>query len=269
MRSRKASRSSTMATARPHLAGTPAPFSSGDYPLTITATDGIGAPDSEPFDLTVDDLPVVTISAPSEPFAVAGDSVTYTIDFTDDLPLDSALTAGDIQLVSPTGDASAQVDVFGPGTTTQGLEYQVTLSGFSGNGPIGISIPAGVVTNLTGEPSPAASGAPCFVETTPPAIVASPPSNPEPSEGGTVTYTVDYLDPNPFQSLAPTADDIQVVGEDDATALIAVSQAVPIPGGVEYTVTLSDLAGQGAVDVQIAAGTATDQAGNVTDFRRS
>ena len=59
-----------------------------------------------------------------------------------------------------------------------------------------------------------------------------------------------------------TADDIQVVGEDDATALVAVSQSVPIPGGVEYTVSLSDLAGQGAVDAQIAAGTATDAVGN-------
>ena len=59
-----------------------------------------------------------------------------------------------------------------------------------------------------------------------------------------MTYTVDYLDPNPFQATL-TADDIQVVGEDDATALVAVSQSVPIPGGVEYTVSLSDLAGQG------------------------
>ena len=168
------------------FAGTPESFTSGDYPLTITASNGIGAPDFEPFDLTVYDPPVVTISAPSEPFAVVGDSVVYTIDFTDDYLLDSSLAAGDVQLVSPTGDAAAQIDVAGPNSITQGVEYVATLSGFSGDGPIGISIPAGVASNSLGEQSPAASGASFFVETMPPTIVASP-SNPEPSEGGTVT----------------------------------------------------------------------------------
>ncbi len=70
------------------LAGSPGPFTSGDYPLTIVANSGIGAADFEPFDLTVDDLPIVTISGPSQYFAIAGDSVTYTIDFTDDYPVE-------------------------------------------------------------------------------------------------------------------------------------------------------------------------------------
>ena len=79
------------------------------------------------------------------------------IDFADDYLLDSSLAAGDVQLVSPTGDAATQIDRQAE-LDHSGVEYVVTLSGFSRRRADRDQHPGRRRSNSLGEQSPAASG---------------------------------------------------------------------------------------------------------------
>ena len=59
------------------LSGTPAAGADGTYPLTITADNGVGSPDSQAFTLTVDASPAIT-SAAAKTFTV-GHAGTFTV----------------------------------------------------------------------------------------------------------------------------------------------------------------------------------------------
>jgi hypothetical protein len=144
-----------------------------------------------------------------------------------------------------------------------------TVSGFAGSGAVysfnltptaeGIvtaDIPAGAAQNGSGSPNLVA---PQFVreyDLTPPGITFSQP-NPAATMSGPVDYTVTYSD---AESITLVAGDVTLtrtgtVGGGAVTILGS--------GNTTRTVRVSSLAGNGTVRISLAAGTATDLAGNV------
>ena len=95
-----------------------------------------------------------------------------------------------------------------------------------------------------------------IVDHTPPVVTLGAPSAGI-TAGGPVTYTVTYSDAN-LASVSLTANQVNLIGTGSAAGLISVSGT-----GFTRTVTISGITGDGTLDISIAAGTATDLAGNV------
>jgi uncharacterized repeat protein (TIGR03803 family) len=198
--------------------------------------------------------PTIAISSPSASIT-ASDAVSYTVTYADANFNASTLAAGNITLnTSGTVDASSIV-VTGAGTT-----WTVTLSGITGDGTLGISIAAGTASDTAGNLAPAAGPSATFtVDNTPPTVTIGEPTPAATTNGpaSSVSYSVTYADAN-FDSATLTAGNISLTNS-ALTANVSVVQ----DSATNFTVTLSDLAGVGAQAIQIAAGTATDLAGNV------
>ena len=108
--------------------------------LADSATNaGIGATSSANY--VVDTLrPSASIGAPSVSLTSAG-PVTFTVTYTGANII--TLAAADVT-INPTGTATGTAAVTGSGSVTR----TVTISGVSGNGTLGISLPAGTATEI-------------------------------------------------------------------------------------------------------------------------
>ena len=132
----------------------------------------------------------------------------------------------------------------------------IIISGLSGSGTLGISIPAGTATDKAGNSAPAAGPSATFtVDNTAPTISIGPPSATA-TNTGPVTYTVTYADAN-FNASTLAAGNITLNKTGTANASVAVSGS-----GTAWTVTLSSITGNGTLGFSIAAGTASNLAGN-------
>ena len=194
--------------------------------------------------------PTIAISPPSAAITNGG-SVTYTVTYTDANFNSSTLAAGNITL-NTTGTANASIGVSG-----SGLTRTVTLSSITGNGTLGITIAAGTATDLVGNSAPASGASTTFtVDNVAPTISIGPPSATL-TNTGPVTYSVTYSDTWSLSStLAPSNITVNATGTAGCTNLSVTGS------GTAWTVTLSNLTGTGTLGITIAAGTATDQAGN-------
>ncbi len=194
--------------------------------------------------------PTIAIGAPSTSY-VAGGPVTYAVTYTDPNFNSSNLVAGDITL-NKTGTASGTLSVTG-----SGLSYTVTLSNVTGNGSLGISIAAGTASDKDGNLAPAAGpSAVVTVDNVAPTISISGPSA-SLTAGGPIAYTVTYADAN-FNTSTLTASNITLNATGTAAGAVSVSGSGPT-----RTVTLSGITGNGTLGISIAAGTASDLAGNL------
>jgi hypothetical protein len=193
--------------------------------------------------------PTVTIGVPSASIT-ASSSVTYTVTYADAHFASSSLTTADITL-NKTGTADGTVGVSGSGTS-----YVVTISGISGDGSLGISIAAGTAVDQAGNTAPASGPSGTFiVDNTPPSVTISAPSKTVTSFS-TVNYTVSYADAN-FGSSNLTTSDITLNKTGTANGVVSLSGS-----GLSYTVSISNITGDGSLGISIAANTAVDQAGN-------
>ena len=193
--------------------------------------------------------PTISIGAPSASY-VAGGPVTYTVTYADANFSSSSLALANISL-DPTGTANGTIAVNG-----SGLTYTVTVSDITGDGSLGISIAAGTATDKAGNTAPAATSATFIVDNTAPTISIGAPSASYVA-GGPVTYTVTYADAN-FSSSSLALGSISLDPTGTANGTIAVNGS-----GLTYTVTVSDITGDGSLGISIAAGTASDLAGNL------
>ncbi len=194
--------------------------------------------------------PSISISAPSASYT-AGGSVTYTVTYADANFNASTLAVGNITL-NTTGTASGSVSVSGTGLTRT-----VTISGIAGNGSLGISIAAGTASDLAGNLAPAPAPSATFtVDNIAPTISIGAPSATY-AAGGPVTYTVTYADAN-FNASTLAAGNITLNTTGSASGTISVSGS-----GLTRTVTISGITGNGTLGISIAAGTASDLAGNL------
>ena len=232
---------------------------SGDGSLGIsiaagTASDLAGnlAPAAGPSTTFVVDntAPAISIGSPSVAYATGG-PVTYTVTYADTNFNASTLAAGNVTL-NKTGTATGTVAVNGTGLTRT-----VTVSSISGNGSLGISIAAGTASDLAGNLAPAAGPSTTFiVDNTAPTISIASPSGSY-AAGGPITYTVTYADAN-FNASTLAAGNVTLNKTGTATGTVAVSGT-----GLTRTVTISSISGNGSLGISIAAGTASDLAGNL------
>ncbi|MGA2034705.1 MAG: MBG domain-containing protein, partial [Thermoguttaceae bacterium] len=194
--------------------------------------------------------PTIAVSAPSAAYATGG-PITYTVTYSDANFKASSLVAGNITL-NQTGTANGTLSVAGSGKS-----YTVTISGISGDGTLGISIAAGTASDLAGNLAPAsAPSANCIVDNTPPQIFVSSPSNSY-SSGGPIGFTVTYSDDN-LNAVTLGAGNVTLNHTGTANGTLSVTGS-----GTTYLVTVSNITGNGTLGIAIAAGTASDLAGNL------
>ena len=132
----------------------------------------------------------------------------------------------------------------------------MTLSNITGDGSLGISIAAGTATDTAGNSAPAAGpSATVMVDNTAPTITIGAPSSPI-TIAGPITFALTYVDTN-FNVSTLSAANVMLNVTGTASASYDVSGS-----GTNWVVTLSNIAGDGTLGISIAAGTATDTAGN-------
>lgn len=193
--------------------------------------------------------PSISISSPSSSLTNGG-PVSFTITYSDTNFSGSSLSPGNIT-VNSTGSASAS----SVGVTGSGLTRTVTLSGITGDGTLGISISSGTASDTAGNTASAVGPSTSFsVDNTAPAISIGAPSASVISTGS-VSYTVTYSGEN---SVTLSGGDVTVNSTGTASA-----SSVGVAGtGSTRTVTLSGITGDGTLGISVAAGTASDTAGN-------
>jgi CSLREA domain-containing protein len=231
----------------------------GSYTLTLstsniadTATNALVSEATEMW-LMDTTAPSVDISGPSLSVANSNSTVTYTVTYSDARFSSSTLSTDDITL-NKTGDANATIAVSGTGTTRT-----VTLSSFTGNGTLGISIAAGTASDTIGNTAPAAGPSATFeVETTPPAVTIEQRSDQaDPATSEPIHFTVVFTE--------PVADfggsDITFSGTAAPNATATVTQTSP-NDGTTYNVAVSGMTANGLLTTSINVDKAHDAAGN-------
>ena len=196
---------------------------------------------------TIDTIaPTIAIGAPSPATASTG-PVTFTVTYggasTVNLPLSS------VHLT--TGTATGTVAVSGSGTATR----TITISAIGGNGTLAVSVDAGTATDGVGNTDLGAGpSAECTVDNMPPGIRISPPSS-SMTVTGPVSYTVTYTDAN---LVTLVAGNVTLQRTGTAWGMVSVLGS----GTSSRTVQINSITGDGTLWISIAAGTASDSAGN-------
>jgi hypothetical protein len=112
--------------------------------------------------------------------------------------------------------------------------------------------------NEFGTPDPTPASYTWVVDTAKPTVTIGGPSAAVARSGRSVTYTVTYADQY-LRGVTLTAADVVLNKTKTANGAVSVS-ATADPG--VWTVTVSNLTGNGTLGISLKAGTATDQAGN-------
>ncbi|MGA2033900.1 MAG: lamin tail domain-containing protein, partial [Thermoguttaceae bacterium] len=195
--------------------------------------------------------PAVSISAPGASIT-AGGPVGYIVSYSDLYSVSATLTANNITL-SSTGTANGTVSVSALPNTI----FLVSVNNITGDGTLAISVAAGTASDALGNMAPALGPSASFiVDNTPPQVAIAAPSK-SITTGGPVRYTVTYSDAN-FGTSALAAANVTLNKTGTANGTVNVSGS-----GARYTVSISGITGDGSLGISIAAGTASDQAGNI------
>jgi len=199
------------------------------------------------------DMPGVVISAPSQSFARTGDTVAYTITYTDTTLQNVTLTAANVTLLR-TGSAKGTVLVSGSGNTRT-----VTITKITGDGTLGISIKAGTATDASGQKAPAAGPSDKFVvdNTAPKVTIGSPIVT---ARNFIFTTAVEYIITITEANLASvnlTENSITLNSAKGVTARIVVTQI----DETHFRVSLSNFSAQDSIWISVGAEVAQDTLG--------
>lgn len=178
-------------------------------------------------------------NAPSVDFAVSFDEAVQNFD-----------GAGDVNIVySGTGSTGVSI-VGGP------LNYTVSVSGITGDGSITLAVnTASDVQDLAGNSLATSLVSPAVtIDQVGPQIVIGPPT-PDTTAVGPVTFSITYTN---AVSTSLDMSDIAVNVTDTVLGVVTLGGS-----GNAYTLTVSDITGDGTLSISIAAGTAVDAAGNL------
>ena len=132
--------------------------------------------------------------------------------------------------------------------------YTMTLGDTEGRIPFTL-----LITDLAGNQSSftdLAAGDDITFDHTSPTVTINSPSVSS-TNTGPVTYTITYADAN-FNTSSLVLANITPITTGTATGTVALSGS-----GTSYTVTISNISGTGTFGISIAAGTASDMAGNI------
>ena len=178
---------------------------------------------------------------------ISGGSILYTFTFSQ---RSTGFTVADVDVVGGTKAGAFASGVDGSSVYTLVITPN---AGFQGN--LTVDVPAGVANDVAGNPNTAAPQSVQPVDTVAPSVVIT---ENEPGTaniaGGTITYTFTFSQSvNGF-----TVADVVVAGGTKAAAF-----ASGVDGSSVYTLVITPNAGfQGNLTVDVAAGVATDLAGN-------
>lgn len=193
--------------------------------------------------------PTISIGSPSETITRSG-PVTFTITYGACETI--TLTSGDVTL-NKTGSADGTVSISGSGLS----ERTVTIFDITGDGTFGISIAMGTAIDAAGNKAPAAGPSETVTaDNTPPVVQIDAPSV-SMTDGGPVAFEITY---SGAASISLTAEDVTLNKTGTADGVVSVSGE----GLTTRTVTVSDITGDGALGISLAANTAKDGIGNET-----
>ncbi|MBZ0288178.1 MAG: hypothetical protein K8I30_11235, partial [Anaerolineae bacterium] len=201
---------------------------------------------SPPFD-DGSPVPQIIISAPTRWYTGGSKIVKLTVAYTDAELI--TLTSNDL-VFNTTGTAVADVTVTGTGRYFR----NINLYNIAGDGSISFNILGGTASNANGAAPPAGPGPVIEVDNTAPGIYISPPSELR-TNAGPVAYTILFSD---AYYVTLDAADVSLVPTGTANGTISVSGA----GRYKRKVRISDITGNGALSIDLGAGTSTDWAGN-------
>jgi hypothetical protein len=206
--------------------------------------------------------PAVTIGSPNVSITNASGTINYIVTWADaNLKTASIALAGGQVTVNKTGTVTAGT----PTVTGSGSTRTVSVGGLAGNGTISISIPSGTASDFAGNSAPAAGpSATATVDTTAPTVtIGTPtPSATTNGTGASVAFPVTYFDAN-FGFANLTAGSITVTGTETAAGTVGgVVGGTGSATGTNYTVTIHNITGYGALGISIASGSGTDLARN-------
>jgi CSLREA domain-containing protein len=187
-------------------------------------------------------------------------SVNFTVTFSEGV---TGVDTGDFSLTTTGSVAGASVSTVTP---VDSSHYTVAVNTGAGDGTIRLDVadndsivdqaskPIGGVGAGNGNFT---TGEVYTVDKTAPSINIGSPSASASNGTGNVTFTVTYADAN-FNTSTLSTGNITLNTTGTATATIGVDAG----SGTTRTVTLSGITGNGTIGISIAAGTATDTAGN-------
>lgn len=200
---------------------------------------------------------MVGLSAPSETVTKTG-PVSYTVTYPGATAI--SLTNANVTL-NKTGTANGSVSV---GASSDPLSREITISGITGDGTLGITISAGTATYSGSKTAPLVGPSGTFVvDNTPPQLTISNPEPPATSLGP-VQYTLTYQGATDIL-LAPA--DVTLVAE--PAGAVGATVELSGDGNTSRTVSLTNCWGNGKLSIQVVAGTATDAAGGMANGANS
>ncbi len=207
--------------------------------------------------ITYDSVPpTVTIASPATTLVKGSSSLEYTLTFDQVPSLSNSALEGYVVLTPGTGStADATADITGSGATRT-----LRLTPFTGNGTLSFHIAAGTMTDAAGNVAPASAESATFtVDTAPPTVTFAGPSVTAVNASGSVSYTLTFSEGTVVDNTA-----LQALVRKTATGgAAAATVAVTGDDALTRTVTLSGFTGNGTIKIYLAAGFATDSAGNV------
>jgi Cadherin-like len=240
----------------------------GNGALTVsvvsgTATDGAGnVADASGVSavIVVDNAgPTVSLGAPSATLVKSSDSATIAVNYTDVGSSVAGITLanGNVTVTTLSGTASATAVVSGSGLATR----TITLSSFTGNGLLQVTVAASTATDSLGNPATAsAASAVITVDNTGPTVTLGTPSATTVKNSDSVTIAATYADAG-----SSVAGITLVNANVTVTTLSGTAGATAVVSGsglAARTITLSSFTGNGTLSVTVAANTATDSRGN-------
>jgi LPXTG-site transpeptidase (sortase) family protein len=224
---------------------------SGSQDITDSVGNALpaGEPATDEIYVVDNTAPTVTIGAPSVALTNTG-PVDFAITIAGANTIN--LTAGDVTL-NTTGSATGTISVTNGNTANP----TVTISGITGDGTIGISIAAGIASDTAGNTSAAAGPSATFtVDNTAPTVSIGAPSVAL-TNTGPVDFAITIAGAN---TINLTAGDVTLNTTGTASGTVSVTNG----NTANPTVTISGITGDGTIGISIAAGIASDTAGNTS-----
>lgn len=226
-----------------------------DFPTTAGAFDTtLNGPPDVP-DAFVTKLQIGTVAVPvridqaaGQADPTAGPAITFDVAFA--APV-TEFDGTDIDFTGSTVGGSLVAEVVG-----SGADYTVTVTGMTGMGTVVVSIPAGAAVGPGGPTlaSTSTDNTVTFDGLAPTVTVEQAAGQADPTTVGPITFTVHFSE----TVTGFDGSDISFAGSTVGGSLVAGVSG----SGVDYTVTVTGMTGEGSVVANIATGAVTDAVGN-------
>ncbi len=226
-------------------------FSGWDFDFTWDIVEGSSYPTLTNFDVTVNQA-----SGQSDPSNA--NPVNFTVDFSKPIN-SSSFTSDDVSISAGTCTPSVEVTAIAPYDFTN---FNIAVSGLSGNCTVSASIPAGKVQNPAGtifNASTSTDNQVAFEGAVPNVTINQATDQADPTNTSPVYFTAVFSKPiNPGTF---TADDVTLSGEVGGL-VTGITQIAP-NDNTTFRIEVGNLTGEGFLTASILAGVVSDSVGNL------